>query len=117
MAWKVTLLTILSAPQDDLVYIIGDTAVLTDVIEVFSYSPNTVGPYTISYTVADQGGASITGLGVNASTEVTVGLENDAAKAGTYTIEVTGTLSHSSSITAVATFTLILVNLAGTLAD
>ena len=35
-----------------MVYIIGDTATLTDSIEAFSYEPNTAGPYTISYSVA-----------------------------------------------------------------
>ena len=114
--WKITLLAIEPAVQDNMIFIIGDTLAITDAIEVFSYSPATAGPYTIAYSVAITGNP-ISSLTVNSGpSEISVGLESSGT-ANVHTVTLTGTLSHSSAITATDDFTLTIVTLAGTLPD
>ena len=99
-----------------MVYIVGDTATLTDTIEVFTYEPSDAGPYTITYSVVIPGDpvGSLAITGTNDG--ITVGLE-PTGTAAVHTATLTGTLSHSSAITATTDFTLTIVTLAGTLAD
>ena len=99
-----------------MVYIVGDTATLTDLIEVFSYEPSDAGPYTINYSVAIVGNP-VSSLAVTGTNDgIVVGLESTGTAAA-HTATLTGTLSHSSAITATDDFTLTIVTLDGTLAD
>lgn len=99
-----------------MVYIVGETVVITDTIELFSYDPPSAGPYTISYSVAIVGNPVSTLAVTAVSNEITVGLQNNLS-AASHTATLTGTLSHSSSITATSTFTLDIITIAGNIAD
>lgn len=99
-------------------YIIGDSASVTEAIDIFSYSPVSAGSYTITYSVSVVGGTpTIPSLQVVTNSDVQIGTETDTSLFGSHTIRLSGLMNDVVSTTETADFTLNLIKLEATLAD
>lgn len=99
-------------------YIIGDTSVITNAIDVFSYSPTGAGSYTITYTISIPAGSpTVSSLQITGQTDIEVGSETDASLYGSHTVRLTGTMDDAEVTTKYEEFLLNLIKLEGSVAD
>lgn len=100
-------------------YIIGDTTISTDAINVFSITPALDVTYTFTYSVAFSSGpgAAVSSFTVVGQTDIQVGVESSTALAGAWTASLQGQLDDPDSTTISEDFTLNLIKLEGTVSD